>query len=132
MEFLAGSLSGIGNLNRPVLDQTGLTGNFDFVLEFAPEIAIGDNPASSQPDPGDSMFCRTHPKEPTLATEKSASSPVSAGMLYVVDVDIVYGPLPRVEFESELLLQRFYWTTNLKRSASRDCIIRRICSLVGS
>ena len=34
-------------------------------------------------------------------------SSVSGGMLYVVDVDIVYGPLLRVKFESELLLQRF-------------------------
>ena len=56
MEFLAGSMSGMGNLNRPVLDQTGLTGNFDFVLEFAPEIAIGENTGSSQPDPGGPMF----------------------------------------------------------------------------
>ena len=34
-------------------------------------------------------------------------SSVVGGMLYVVDVDIVYGPLLRVKFESELLLQRF-------------------------
>lgn len=56
MEFLAGSMNGIGNLNRPVLDQTGLTGNFDFVLEFAPEIAVGENPGNSQPDPEGPMF----------------------------------------------------------------------------
>ena len=56
MEFLAGSMNGIGNLNRPVLDRTGLTGNFDFVLEFAPEIAIGEDPGNSQPDPGGLIF----------------------------------------------------------------------------
>jgi len=35
-------------------------------------------------------------------------SSVSGGMLYVVDVDIGYGPRLRGESESELLLQRFY------------------------
>ena len=63
MEFLAGSMSGIGNLNRPVLDQTGLTGNFDFVLEFAPESAVGDNPGDSQLDPGGPMFVEALKKQ---------------------------------------------------------------------
>jgi uncharacterized protein (TIGR03435 family) len=33
---LASVLTGLGNLGRPVLDQTGLTGRYDFVLELAP------------------------------------------------------------------------------------------------
>ena len=49
-------MNALGNLNRPVVDQTGLTGNFDFVLEFAPEIAIGENPGNSQSDPGGPTF----------------------------------------------------------------------------
>lgn len=56
MESLANSMNALGNLNRPVVDQTGLTGNFDFVLEFAPEIAIGENPGNSQSDPGGPTF----------------------------------------------------------------------------
>jgi uncharacterized protein (TIGR03435 family) len=35
--LIAGVLTGAGNLGRPVLDQTGLTGKYDFLLEFAPE-----------------------------------------------------------------------------------------------
>ena len=42
--LIAGVLTGIGNLGRPVTDQTGLTGKYDFVLEFAPE---------RRPGPGD-------------------------------------------------------------------------------
>jgi len=56
MESIANSMTTLGNLNRPVVDQTGLTGNFDFVLEFAPEIATSENPGSSQSDPGGQPF----------------------------------------------------------------------------
>jgi uncharacterized protein (TIGR03435 family) len=52
MQSLADSMNQLGNLNRPVVDLTGLTGNFDFVLEFAPEIATGENAGGSQSDPG--------------------------------------------------------------------------------
>jgi uncharacterized protein (TIGR03435 family) len=37
MDLLAGSLPGIGDLARPVVDETGLNGRFDFSIEFAPE-----------------------------------------------------------------------------------------------
>jgi uncharacterized protein (TIGR03435 family) len=38
MELIASSMAGgASGLDRPVLDKTGLTGNFDFVLEFAPQ-----------------------------------------------------------------------------------------------
>ena len=43
MESLANSINGLGNLGRPVVDQTGLSGNFDFVLEFAPEVTTGES-----------------------------------------------------------------------------------------
>ena len=56
MQFLADSMNGLGNVNRPVVDQTGLTGNFDFVLEFAPETAIGESTGNFQPDPGGPAF----------------------------------------------------------------------------
>jgi len=37
MALLAGALPGMGRLDRPVVDQTGLTGRFDFAIEFAQE-----------------------------------------------------------------------------------------------
>jgi uncharacterized protein (TIGR03435 family) len=37
MGFLANQLTAMGRLDRPVLDRTGLSGNFDFALEWAPE-----------------------------------------------------------------------------------------------
>ena len=37
MAFLVDSLSGANNLGRPMVDQTGLKGTVDFLLEFVPE-----------------------------------------------------------------------------------------------
>jgi uncharacterized protein (TIGR03435 family) len=37
MAFVADSLSGATNLGRPMVDQTGLNGTVDFLLEFVPE-----------------------------------------------------------------------------------------------
>jgi uncharacterized protein (TIGR03435 family) len=38
MVFIAESLTGIANLGRPIVDQTGLTGTVDFTLEWTPDI----------------------------------------------------------------------------------------------
>ena len=38
MQLLSNTLTGIGNLDRPALDHTGLTGTFDFVLEWTPQL----------------------------------------------------------------------------------------------
>lgn len=38
MEMVVSTFTGLGNLGRPVLDQTGLTGNYDFKIEFLPEV----------------------------------------------------------------------------------------------
>lgn len=37
MSLVASSLTGLGNLEKPVLDRTGLTGKYDVLLEFAPD-----------------------------------------------------------------------------------------------
>jgi uncharacterized protein (TIGR03435 family) len=42
-------------VDKPVLDQTGLTGKFDFVIEFTPKIS-GPMPPGFQPDPTGPTF----------------------------------------------------------------------------
>jgi uncharacterized protein (TIGR03435 family) len=49
LAILAGALSGIGKLDRPVVDQTGLTGRFDFSIEFAPESNAPSPPNADAP-----------------------------------------------------------------------------------
>jgi len=44
MALLAGALPGMGRLDDPIVDQTGLTGRFDFTLEFEPEPARTADP----------------------------------------------------------------------------------------
>jgi uncharacterized protein (TIGR03435 family) len=46
MEAVANAVGGFGNiLDRPVVDRTGLKGNYDFKVEFAPESASKTDPA---------------------------------------------------------------------------------------
>jgi len=58
MSFIASLLTGVGNLGRPVLDQTGMTGTFDFVLEWVPDLSAGGAPVGPdfQPDPNGPTF----------------------------------------------------------------------------
>jgi uncharacterized protein (TIGR03435 family) len=44
---LVGMLAGFGNLGRPVLDQTGLTGTYDFLMEYAPERRLASPDAAN-------------------------------------------------------------------------------------
>ncbi len=48
MAFLASNLGSFGRLGRPMVDQTGLSGRFDFTLEYAPE-SSGAQPAVADP-----------------------------------------------------------------------------------
>ena len=41
LKLIALQMTLMGGLGRPVIDQTGLTGNFDFLIEFTPERSAG-------------------------------------------------------------------------------------------
>jgi uncharacterized protein (TIGR03435 family) len=58
MELIASTLTeGVTGVDRPVLNRTGLTGKFDFALEFAPLYGAGLPPTSN---------FRTDPAGPTF------------------------------------------------------------------
>jgi uncharacterized protein (TIGR03435 family) len=49
---IVASFAGVGNLDRPVIDRTGLSGQFDFVLDFLPDPPPGQQltPDAEGPD----------------------------------------------------------------------------------
>jgi uncharacterized protein (TIGR03435 family) len=49
--LLANSLSGDAGLDRPMVDETGLSGTFDFTIEFPAEGVEGPNPQPDQSGP---------------------------------------------------------------------------------
>jgi uncharacterized protein (TIGR03435 family) len=49
MDFLARSLTGMGGLDRPVVDETGLGGTYDFDVEYARDTFGADTAASGLP-----------------------------------------------------------------------------------
>jgi uncharacterized protein (TIGR03435 family) len=54
LPLIATYLSSIGELDRPVIDQTGLQGRFDFSLEFTPESSL-PAPGDADAEPGPSV-----------------------------------------------------------------------------
>jgi uncharacterized protein (TIGR03435 family) len=52
MEMLAGSLSGAVGQGRPVIDKTGLSGRYDFTMEWAPT-PNGPPPSDAAAAPSD-------------------------------------------------------------------------------
>ena len=65
MESVANALGGVGNiLDRPVVDQTGLKGTYDFKVEFAPEQADpAEAGAAVQSEPGGPSFAEALKKQ---------------------------------------------------------------------
>jgi uncharacterized protein (TIGR03435 family) len=47
LKLIAVQMTLMGGLGRPVIDQTGLTGNFDFLIEFSPERSPGVDPPAN-------------------------------------------------------------------------------------
>jgi uncharacterized protein (TIGR03435 family) len=79
MELIASTLSVPGGAERPVLDKTGLTGTFDFWIEYAPS----DSPppgAISQPDATGPTFLQALQEQLGLKLE-SQTGPVDVLVL---------------------------------------------------
>jgi uncharacterized protein (TIGR03435 family) len=51
MLAVVGSFAGAGHLDRPVIDRTGLSGQFDFVLDFLPDPPLGQQPPTDAEGP---------------------------------------------------------------------------------
>jgi len=73
MDLLGSALATFGNLDRPVVDRTGLSGRFDFTMEFAMEpgggAASSDTNASS--DPQGTTFLEAVRDQPGLKLEST-------------------------------------------------------------
>jgi uncharacterized protein (TIGR03435 family) len=44
MPLIANQMTQFGDLDRPVIDETGIKGNVDFLIEFSPELPAGMTP----------------------------------------------------------------------------------------
>lgn len=53
MGMIVSTFTSLGTLGRPVVDQTGLTGKFDWFIEFLPELPPG---AELPPDASGTTF----------------------------------------------------------------------------
>jgi uncharacterized protein (TIGR03435 family) len=51
MTLIASALPSMGRLARPVIDRTGLSGQFDFLLEWSPEPGSSAPPPAGEPVP---------------------------------------------------------------------------------
>jgi len=49
MALMGSSLSSLGRLGKPTVDRTGLTGRFDFTIEWTPESAAAAASATDEP-----------------------------------------------------------------------------------
>jgi uncharacterized protein (TIGR03435 family) len=55
LSLVAAHLGEMGHYDRPIIDQTGLSGTFDFVLEWGPD-SVPDSPNSTIHDDGQSIL----------------------------------------------------------------------------
>jgi len=49
MLFIANALAGMGRLDRPVTEETGLPGRYDFTMEWAPQMPLPMGPGATPP-----------------------------------------------------------------------------------
>jgi uncharacterized protein (TIGR03435 family) len=83
--LIANTMTGIGNLDRPVLDQTGLSGTFDFTIEFTPEVPAG---ANFQPDESGPTFLEA------LKDQLGLKLDAKTGAVNVIVLDHIEEPSP--------------------------------------
>jgi len=75
MGFIANSFKGMGHLDRPVIDQTGLEGNFDFALEWVPEVnGPGSAASAAQSEPSGATFLQALSEQLGLKLESRKGS----------------------------------------------------------
>lgn len=87
MELLASSLPGFGRLGRPVLNQTGLSGRFDFTLEWIPESSnVPAADAEIQPEPQGPTFLQALREQLGLKLE------ATMGQVRVLVIDRIERP----------------------------------------
>jgi uncharacterized protein (TIGR03435 family) len=86
MGQIASSLNGMGILGRPVVDQTGFSGTFDFALEFTPEIPNGVSPVETQSDSSGPTFLSALPDQLGLKLQSQK------GPVHLIIVDHVEHP----------------------------------------
>jgi uncharacterized protein (TIGR03435 family) len=85
MELIAGSFVGaVNGMDRPILDKTGLTGSYDFALEFAPQSQSPD----FRPDPTAPTFTQALKDQLGLKLE------TETGPIQILVVDYVEHPSP--------------------------------------
>ena len=87
MTMMANEFTGQANVDRPIIDRTGLSGNFDFILEFSPQLNGPLPPgATFQPDPNGPTFQQALKEQLGLKLE-SQTGPVE-----VVVIDHIEEP----------------------------------------
>jgi uncharacterized protein (TIGR03435 family) len=74
MDVLANALSMVGSLGRPVVDRSGLSGRFDFTIDFAPMVAAPPD-ANAPSDPQGATFLEAVRDQLVLKLE-STESPI--------------------------------------------------------
>jgi uncharacterized protein (TIGR03435 family) len=85
--FIADAFSGAAGVGRPMVDQTGLAGTFDFTLEWTPEPGSPVAPeADFQPDPSGPSF------EEALREQLGIKLQSQKGSVHVLVVDHVEHP----------------------------------------
>ena len=89
LQLFADSMTGFANdIDRPVLDRTGLVGKFDFVLEFSPQQSGPRPPGAFQPDP-------TGPTFPEALKDQLGLKLVpQTGLVDVLVIDHIEEPTP--------------------------------------
>jgi uncharacterized protein (TIGR03435 family) len=87
MELIAGSLADGGGVDRPIVDRTGLSGKYDFAIEYSPEgpSSVG---ANFRPDPTGPTF------EQALKEQLGLKLESQTGPMDMLVIDFIGEPSP--------------------------------------